>query len=274
MGNLENKLAERASGNKPAGQSYSFKQLMNAPAVKGRFDEVMKDNAPQFMASLLNLYNMDQNLQKCDPNSVIGAAMVAASLDLPIDKNLGYAWIIPYGQRAQFQIGYKGYVQLALRTGQYKSINVVELHEGELVKWDKLTEEMTIDFDKRKSDAVIGYAAFFELLNGFRKAVYWKTAEVEAHAKKFSKTYNRSDSIWKKDFSSMAKKTVLTNMLTKWGIMSVKMQEAFIKESEMEQENGAAFDGIDITPESYQVDGEAPDTPEEPEDKDQAVLDI
>lgn len=274
MGKLESQLADRASGNKPAPQTYSFKQMMNAPAVKGRFDEVMKDNAPQFMASLLNLYNMDKYLQKCDPNSVIGAAMVAASLDLPIDKNLGYAWIIPYGQRAQFQIGYKGYIQLALRTAQYKSINVIELCEGELVKWDKLTEEMKIDFDKRKSEAVIGYAGYFELLNGFRKAVYWTKAEVEAHAKKFSKTYNRSDSTWKTDFPAMAKKTVLTNMLTKWGILSVKMQEAFIKEAEMEQENSAAFDGIDITPEDYEVEGEIPETPEGTDEKDQAVLDI
>src|SRR5690606_35091078 len=98
---------------------------------------------------------------------------------LPIDKNLGYAWVVPYGNKAQFQLGYKGYVQLALRTGQYKSINVIEIHEGELVKWNPLSEELIIDFEKKESDAIVGYAGYFELINGFKKSVYWTKEQIE-----------------------------------------------------------------------------------------------
>lgn len=209
-------------------QGYTIKQLMNSDSVKKRFEEVLGKKAPQFMTSVINLVNSDTNLKKVDQMSVIGSAMIAASLDLPVDKNLGYAWIIPYGNRAQFQLGYKGYIQLALRTGQYKAINVIEVYEGELQKWDRLTEEFEIDFDKRVSDAVVGYAAYFELINGFRKTVYWTKEEVERHRKRFSK----SDFGWKNDWDAMAKKTVLKNMLSKWGILSVEMQQAFIEDNE------------------------------------------
>lgn len=132
-------------------------------------------------------------LQKAEPMSVISSAMVAATLDLPVDKNLGYAWIVPYGGKAQFQLGYKGYIQLALRTGQYRNINVIEVYEGELQKWDRLTEEIELDFDEKKSDKVIGYTGYFELINGFKKTVYWSKEEIEKHKKKFSK----SDFGWK-----------------------------------------------------------------------------
>ncbi|KIG19670.1 recombinase RecT, partial [Clostridium tetani] len=134
-----------------------------------------------------------------------------------------YAWVVPYGNKAQFQLGYKGYVQLALRTGQYKSINVIEIHEGELIDWNPLTEELKIDFSKKESDAVIGYAGYFELLNGFKKSTYWTKEQITKHKNKFSK----SDFGWKKDFDAMARKTVLRNMLSKWGILSIEMQNAY-----------------------------------------------
>lgn len=148
-------------------------------------------------------------------------------MDLPVDKNLGYAWVVPYGNRAQFQMGYKGYIQLALRTGQYKSINVVEIREGELVSWNPLTEEIEVDFSKRESDAVIGYAGYFKLINGFEKTVFWTKEEVNNHANKFSKTVNSKNSVWKSNFDAMAKKTVLRNLLSKWGILSIEMQKAY-----------------------------------------------
>jgi len=223
---LKNKLATK-NQNQPV-QGYTIKQLMNSENVKKRFEEVLGKRAPQFMTSVINLVNSDTNLQKCDQMSVIASAMVAASLDLPVDKNLAYAWIIPYGNRASFQIGYKGYIQLALRTGQYKHINVIEVYEGELQKWDRLTEEFEIDFSQKKSDAVIGYAAYFELINGFKKTVYWTKEEVERHRKRFSK----SDFGWKNDWDAMAKKTVLKNMLSKWGILSIDMQKAFVEDDE------------------------------------------
>lgn len=203
-----------------------LKGLLNSEAIKRRFEEVLKERAPQYISSILNLVNSDVNLQNCDPMSIVASCMVAATLDLPIDKNLGYAWIVPYKERATFQLGYKGYIQLALRTAQYKAMNVIEIHEGELRTWNPLTEELTIDFSSKLSDAVIGYAGYFELLNGFKKSVYWSREQIEKHRKKFSK----SDFGWNKDFHVMAKKTVIRNMLSKWGILSIEMQKAYSEE--------------------------------------------
>lgn len=262
---LENKLKERAEGKVgTAVQGTNIKSLLNSPAIKKRFEELMDKRAPQYMTSIINLYNSDSLLQKAEPMSVISSCIVAATLDLPVDKNLGYAWIVPYSGKAQFQLGYKGYIQLALRTGRYKAINVIEVCEGELKKWNPLTEELDIDFEKRKSDAVIGYAGYFELINGFRKSVYWTRDQIESHRKKFSK----SDFGWKKDYDAMAKKTVIRNMLSKWGILSIEMQDAYNKESESTEITGD--DGnknpIDLTPEDYNVNGSLEEEPEGSQD--------
>lgn len=200
-----------------------LKSLMSNEDIKRRFTEVLKDKAPQYMSSIINLVNSDTNLTKCEPMSVIASCMVAATLDLPVDKNLGYAWIVPYKDRATFQMGYKGYIQLALRSAQYRSINVIDVCEGELVSWNKLTEELVIDFNRKKSDAIIGYAGYFELLNGFKKVVYWSKEEIDKHRATFSK----SPFGWDNYYDAMAKKTVIRNILSKWGILSVEMQQAF-----------------------------------------------
>lgn len=223
---LKNQLAKKGNGNSLSIGS-TVKGLMENPSIKKRFEGVLKEKAPQYMSSIVNLVNSDTNLQKCDGMSVIASCMVAATMDLPVDKNLGYAWVVPYGSRAQFQMGYKGYIQLALRTGQYKAINVVEIREGELVSWNPLTEEIEVDFSKRESDAVIGYAGYFKLINGFEKTVFWTKEEVNNHANKFSKTINSKNSVWKSNFDAMAKKTVLRNLLSKWGILSIEMQKAY-----------------------------------------------
>ncbi|MCY7761216.1 recombinase RecT [Bacillus spizizenii] len=236
---IKNNIQKKQKSAPVQQQGATMKGLLSSPSVIKRFEEVLGKRATQFTASILSLYNSEQMLQKTDPMSVISSAMVAATLDLPIDKNLGYAWIVPYGGKAQFQLGYKGYIQLALRTGQYKSINCIPIHEGELQKWNPLTEEIEIDFQKRESDAVIGYAAYFELINGFRKTVYWTKAQVEKHKKKFSK----SDFGWKNDWDAMALKTVLKAVLSKWGILSVELQKAVIEEDETRER-------IDITNEA------------------------
>lgn len=239
VGSLKNELAsKKTTGVGTAGSS--IKGMLESPAIKKRFEEVLDKKAPQFISSVVNLVNGDTNLRKVDQMSVIASAMVAATLDLPVDKNLGYAWVVPYGDKAQFQLGYKGYVQLALRTGQYKSINVVEICEGELIKWNQLTEELVIDFEKRLSDVVVGYAGHFELINGFRKTVYWTKEQIEKHRKKFSK----SPFGWSKDFDAMAKKTVLRNMLSKWGILSIEMQTAY--KGDMNTVNKAAVDSGNV----------------------------
>ncbi|MFR5264560.1 recombinase RecT [Clostridium sp.] len=220
--NLKNQLAKKQTGTSAA-VGNTVKNLLAGPAIQKRFQEVLNKRAPQYMSSIVNLVNGDTNLQNCDPLSVISSCMVAATLDLPVDKNLGYAWVVPYGNKASFQLGYRGYIQLALRTGQYKGINVIDVHEGELINWNPLTEEVEIDFSQKKSDAIIGYAGYFKLINGFEKTVYWSKEQIENHRKKFSK----SPFGWNKDFDAMARKTVIRNMLSKWGILSIEMQNAY-----------------------------------------------
>lgn len=232
MSNMESVKEAAREKNQPAptgtanASSFSVKQLMTQDLFKKKFEDVMGARAPQFIASMINMVGNDKNLADCNSVSIISSCLVAATLDLPIDKNLGYAWIVPYKEngvkKAQFQMGYRGYVQLALRSGQYKSINVIDVHEGELVEWNPLTEELKIDFDQRTSNKVIGYAAYFELLNGFRKAEYWDAKRILEHKAKFSK----SDYGWGKDFDAMARKTVLRSLLSHWGILSIQMQSA------------------------------------------------
>ena len=167
--------------------------------------------------------------------SVIQSAMVAATLNLPIDKNLGYMWLVPYKGQAQAQIGYKGYIQLAQRTGQYKAMNTVVVHEGELISWNPLSEEVEYDPTKRVSDEVIGYVGYFRLVNGFEKTVYWTKEQIDQHRQRFSKMSGKSEptGVWKTDFDAMALKTVIRNMLSKWGPLSIDMQEA-LKHDEQE----------------------------------------
>ena len=148
---------------------------------------------------------------------------MAASLDLPINQNLGFAYIIPYKDEAQFQMGYKGYIQLAMRTGQYQTINAAEVYEGEIVKQNRFTGEY--EFGEKTSDKIIGYIAYFKLVNGFEKYLYMSIEEMQAHAKKFSKNYKGGTDKWGlTDFHSMAIKTVLKRLISKYGILSIEMQ--------------------------------------------------
>lgn len=241
---LQKVKEEKQGENKP--QNVTLRALLDAPGMRKRFDDILGKKAPQFISSILSLVNSDKSLQEAEPMSIIQAALIAATLDLPINKNLGYAWIIPYKNektgitRAQFQLGWKGYVQLALRTGQYRSINVLPLYEGQLKKWNPLTEELEIDFDEKKSDAITHYCGYFELVNGFRKTVVWTRDQIIEHAKKYSKSYHKANSPWQDQFEAMALKTVVRNMLSKWGILSVEMQDAYVRD--IEQENLAESD--------------------------------
>ncbi|MBU8768683.1 recombinase RecT [Cytobacillus oceanisediminis] len=242
---LKNQLANRqeTAAKQVSAQSLGLKSLLNTPTMQKKFEQVLANKAPQFMASVLNLYNGDPGLREAEPMSIVSSAMVAASLDLPVDKNLGYAWIVAFYdskkgyKAAQFQLGYKGYIQLALRSGQYKAINVIPVYEGELLKWNRLTEEIDLDLDARKSDKVIGYCGYFKLVNGFEKTVYWTRDEIEAHRIKHNKAKDKKslNNVWRTDYDAMAMKTVLRNMLGKWGILSIDMQKAF-SEDEQERE--------------------------------------
>lgn len=210
--------------NSPAGQTVNVKSLMQQ--YSKRFEEILGAKAQGFIASVVNLVNSDTNLSRVEPKTVVMSAVVAATLDLPVDKNLGFAYIIPYGNRAQFQMGYKGFIQLAIRTGLYRTINATEIYEGELVSQNRLTGEVVIDQSKKLSETVIGYASYFKLMNGFEKTLLMTVEEVRAHGKKHSKNYNKPGSPWQTDFHSMALKTVLKRLLSHYGIMSVEMHRA------------------------------------------------
>ena len=205
-------------------KQLTIKGYFNSQAVQEKFKEILKDKAPGFISSVLQVTTQSKLLKKADPVSIYSAAMTAASLDLPINQNLGFAWIVPYGNKAQFQMGWKGYVQLAQRSEKYKSINVIEVHENQFESFNSLTEDLKADFSKDGNGVVVGYCAYFKLINGFEKTVFWSKEKCEAHGKRYSKSFNSGP--WKTDFDSMSKKTVLKNALSKWGPMSIEMQKA------------------------------------------------
>jgi len=202
------------------------KQLFGQVSVQQRFEQLLGNKAPGFITSVLQAVQNNGLLSKADPNTVLNAAATAAALDLPIQHSLGFAYIVPYKGQAQFQLGYRGLVQLALRSGQYKNINVIAVFENQYKGFNALTEELDADFTIEGKGAVAGYVAYMKLNNGFCKTVFWSLAKVTEHAKQYSQSYNHKNSIWKNQFEAMAKKTVLKSMLSKWGIMTVEMQTA------------------------------------------------
>ena len=222
----------------------NFRKEMDSKMVQDLLSTTMKDNASSFSASLIDIYTNESSLQECAPNLVINEALKAASLKLPISKGLGFAYIIAYKGKPQFQIGYRGYLQLAIRSGLYDTINADVVYEGELTSSDKLRG--TFKFDgQRKSDKVIGYFAHIELKNGFSKTLFMTKEQVTAHAKKYSKTFSSDYSPWKTDFDAMGIKTVLKNLVNHYGTLSVEMQSAF--ESEVDEEITANANTQDIT---------------------------
>lgn len=215
-----------------------FKNIIERVDVRERFERMLGDpaKASSFLLSVLNCVQNNYQLQKAEPNSILMASAVAGTMDLPVDPSLGMAYIIPYNTKvgnawitkAQFQIGYKGLIELGHRSQQYKGLNVEDVREGEFKGIDRLTGRMNWDWiqdnDERNEQPVVGYVAFFELINGFSKALYMTNKEVERHAKKYSKSFDSGQ--WTKDFSGMAKKTVLKRVIDKWGPKSVSMRKA------------------------------------------------
>tara|TARA_R110000772_G_C13310310_1_gene440352 strand:- start:20795 stop:21679 length:885 start_codon:yes stop_codon:yes gene_type:complete len=209
----------------------TFKELIKIDSVKERFGEILGKGSAAFLVSVLNCVQNNDKLQACEPNSILMAAAVSATLKLPVDPSLGMAYIIPYGKKAQFQIGYKGIIDLCHRSQQFSLINVTPVYEGEFLEVDHLSGEYKFEWnqdqDERKKMKITGYVAFFKLLNGFSKSYYMTDLEVSAHGSKFSKTYNFASGIWKKDRVGMAKKTVLKLLLDKYAPKSVEMGMAF-----------------------------------------------
>jgi len=203
-----------------------LKGMLNSASVQEQFKNALKENSGPFVASVVELFSGDKYLQECDPKAVVMEALKAAVLKLPVNKSLGFAYVIPYKGVPQFQIGYKGLIQLAMRTGQYRIINADKVYEGEIKTVNKLTGEFDLT-GTRTSDKVIGYFAYIEMLNGFSKTLYMTKDAVEAHGKRYSASFGFNNSPWKKEFDGMALKTVLKNLLGHYGFLSVEMMGAF-----------------------------------------------
>lgn len=234
------------------------KGYLSQDNVKKRFHEVLGKKAPQFMTSITNAIGANSSLQKCDANSILSSALVAATYDLPIDSNLGFSALVPYWDNksktfnAQFQMMYKGFVQLAIRSGAYEDMNVSEVYEDELKSYNPITGEIDLVTDftlctQRKegnTDKIVGYYAWFKLLTGFKKGLYMSVEECKKHATTYSQSYkkdlekNSANSKWTTDFEAMAKKTVLKLLLSKWGVLSVDMQRAIVDDQKVFDEEG------------------------------------
>lgn len=242
--------------------TLTTKDLFKKNDIQERFEKLLGTKAPGFISSVLQTVNNNKLLANADPKTVLTAAATAATLDLPINQNLGFAWIVPYKGQAQFQIGWKGFVQLALRSGQYKSINVTEVYKNQFKSFNRLTEELDADFGIEGEGEIVGYASYFKLNNGMEKTCFWTIESVVKHAQKYSKAYNKSFSPWqdKDQKHAMGKKTVLKNMLSKWGIMSIEMQTAQLMDQSVQENEGVAKypdnQTIDVTAEAVDEEKE------------------
>ncbi len=211
-----------------------LKAMVASDGIQERLNAMLGKRASQFATSLLSLVSSSNQLSKCDPQSILTGAMTAATLDLPIQKDLGFAWIVPYGSSAQFQMGYKGFVQLAQRSGKYAQINAFCVNAGMFTGYDDCGEPTFAWAMMDDTAPAVGYGCVFRLLNGYKKAVYWTKEKAEAHGRRYSKTYGNGP--WKTDFDAMALKTVLKMALSKWGVLSVEMQTAIVEDQKADDD--------------------------------------
>lgn len=210
-----------------------LKGILGHESVRAQFENALRDNAGPFRASIIDLYSSDTSLQQCEPKALVLECLKAATLKLPINKQLGFAYIVPYKTKGvltpNFQIGYKGYIQLAMRSGQYRTLNANCVYEGQKVHIDYLTGSIEIEGEP-KNDKVIGYFAYMELVNGFKKTLYMTKEQAMAWGKRYSKSYQSTINPWKTYPDEMALKTVIRRLLSKWGIMSIDMQQALVSD--------------------------------------------
>lgn len=256
---------------RPKSSAVLVKEIISRDTCKKKFAEILGQKAPQFLASLTNVVSGSAQLKMADPNSIVSAAFVAATYDLPIDSNLGFAAIVPYNNskknpqtgkyedhmEAQFQMMYKGFIQLAIRSGYYEKMNYAVVYEDELVSYNPITGEIVFvtDFsectqrDEGQADKVVGYYAWFRLKTGYSHELYMSTKAVENHAKRYSQAYRsdlnkgKKNSKWTTDFEAMALKTVIKLLLSKWGILSVDMQRAIQDDQKTFDDEGEATYG-------------------------------
>lgn len=221
-------MTTNAVAKQEAPAALAIKQFFAGTDVAAKFRELLGNRSAQFLTSIMQIVNSDDKFLMVKPASIYNCAVVAATMDLPLNNNLGFAYIIPYKDEATFQLGYRAYVQLAQRSGQFKTISAAPIYEGQLISENPLTG-YEFDFTRKKSDKVIGYAAYFKLLNGFEKTLYMTVEELMEHAQKYSQVFKKwGTGLWKDDFPGMATKTVLKMVLSKFAPLSVEMQRAVI----------------------------------------------
>lgn len=232
-------------------QKTGLTAYLTNDAVKNQINNVIGGkNGDRFISSIVSAVQTNSELQECTNPSILSAALLGESLKLSPSPQLGQYYMVPFNnnkkgfKEAQFQLGYKGYIQLAIRSGQYKKLNVLAIKEGELVRFDPLNEEIEVnlieDEEAREEAPTVGYYAMFEYTNGFKKAMYWSKKKMEAHALKYSKGYKakKGYTFWEKDFDAMAYKTMLRQLISKWGIMSIDMQSAMDADMAVIHEDG------------------------------------
>ena len=237
-------------------KATGFTAYLTADAVKEQINKVVgSKNGTRFISSIVSAVNNNTMLQECTNSSILSGALLGESLNLSPSPQLGQYYLVPFKDKnkgttlAQFVLGYKGYLQLAIRSGQYKKINVLSIKEGELVRYDPLNEEIEVnlieDEEEREKAPTIGYYAMFEYTNGFKKAMYWSRAKMEAHAIKYSAGYaadkrkGNQYTFWSKDFDGMAYKTMLRQLISKWGIMSIDLVTAIDADMAIVNEDGS-----------------------------------
>ena len=241
-----------------------FTGILNHQSMQKYLLETLGDKKQEFVANITTLVSNDVKLQECEAKSVIFSALKATALDLPLDPNLGMAYVIPFKNKskgikeAQFQIGYKGFTQLAMRSGQFKTINVRDVREGEIVGEDFISGEMQFKrIEGREDKPIIGYVAYFRLINGFEKMSYWTKKEIEDHATKYSQSYSskdeyvRKNSNWSTNFDGMAEKTVIKLLLSKYAPLSIEMQSAIKADQAVITEQGERY--IDNEPQQVLI---------------------
>lgn len=264
-----------------ANQRLGITAYLTNDAVKNQINQVIggKDGT-KFISAVVSAVNNNPALQECTNQSILAAALLGESLKLSPSPQLGQYYMVPFndknkGKVAQFQLGYKGYIQLAIRSGQYKKLNVLSIKEGELIRFDPLNEEIEVklidDEEEREQAETIGYYAMFEYTNGFKKAMYWSKKKMEAHALKYSKGYQakKGYTFWEKDFDGMAYKTMLRQLISKWGIMSIDLVSAMDADMAVINEDGTK-DYVDSDADVIDTEETAPNTYSPSEEPQQA----
>lgn len=258
----------------------TIQQFVSSDKIIASAEKTLGSRGQQFLTSILTMANSTPAIASCEPRSLYNACLTAATLDLPINQNLGFAYIVPYKNNktrtteAQFQMGWKGFVQLAIRSGKFSRIGVNPVHDGQLISYDDFSGEPVFDFNAEHTDKIIGYMAYFELTNGFRKIDYMNMEQIEAHAKKYSQSYKDGFGVWKDNFDAMAKKTVIKLLLQRWAPLSTEMAQAIEDDQKVTDEysdNKISFDVDNMT-----IDGEfvEQDYLDEPVDETEQAFDV